>query len=264
MSADSGAAMKSLSLHALAGLPEITEGADMPALLADALAREKLSLQAGDVLVLAQKIVSKAEGRRIHLASVTPSARALELAAACHKDARLVQLILDESREVLRVKPGIIIVEHMLGFVMANAGIDQSNVPSVPGSDESVLLLPRDPDGSARALRKSMYEATRIAIGVLIIDSFGRAWRNGVTGTAIGVAGLPALIDMRGRQKDREGRTLRVTQVAAADELAAAASLLMGQADEGTPAVLARGFPYAMREGGVSELLRPKHEDLFR
>ena len=253
--------MKSLSLHALAGLPEITEGADMPALLADALAREKLSLQAGDVLVLAQKIVSKAEGRRIHLASVTPSARALELAAACHKDARLVQLILDESREVLRVEPGIIIVEHKLGFVMANAGIDQSNVP---GGDDSVLLLPQDPDASAHALRKSMYEATGVAIGVLIIDSFGRAWRNGVTGTAIGVAGLPALIDMRGRQKDREGRTLRVTQVAAADELAAAASLIMGQADEGTPAVLARGFPYAMREGGVSELLRPKHEDLFR
>ena len=237
MSADSGAAMKSLSLHALAGLPEITEGADMPALLADALVREKLSLQAGDVLVLAQKIVSKAEGRRVSLASVTPSPRALELAAACHKDARLVQLILDESREVLRVKPGIIIVEHKLGFVMANAGIDQSNVP---GGDESVLLLPQDPDASARALRKSMYEATRIAIGVLIIDSFGRAWRNGVTGTAIGVAGLPALIDMRGRQKDREGRTLRVTQVAAADELAAAASLIMGQADEGTPVVLAR------------------------
>ena len=253
--------MKSLSLHALAGLPEITEGADMPALLADALVREKLSLQPGDVLVLAQKIVSKAEGRRVSLASVTPSPRALELAAACHKDARLVQLILDESREVLRVKPGIIIVEHKLGFVMANAGIDQSNVP---GGDESVLLLPQDPDGSAHALRKSMYEATGVAIGVLIIDSFGRAWRNGVTGTAIGVAGLPALIDMRGRQKDREGRTLRVTQVAAADELAAAASLLMGQADEGTPAVLARGFPYAMREGGVSELLRPKHEDLFR
>ena len=264
MSADSGAAMKSLSLHALAGLPEITEGADIPALLADALVRAKLSLQAGDVLVLAQKIVSKAEGRRVSLASVTPSPRALELAAACHKDARLVQLILDESREVLRVKPGIIIVEHKLGFVMANAGIDQSNVPSAAGSDESVLLLPRDPDASAHTLREALRQATGVAIGVLIIDSFGRAWRNGVTGASIGVAGLPALIDMRGRQKDREGRTLRVTQVAAADELAAAASLIMGQADEGTPVVLARGFPYALRESKVNELLRPIHEDLFR
>ena len=148
-----------------------------------------------------------------------------------------------------------------LGFVMANAGIDQSNVP---GSEDKVLLLPEDPDASARALREALRVATGTAIGVLIIDSFGRAWRHGVTGTAIGVAGLPALVDMRGKQTDRQGRVLRVTQVAAADELAAAASLLMGQADEGTPAVLARGLPYALREGSVRELIRPKHEDLFR
>ena len=253
--------MKSLSLHALPNLPEITPGADLPALLLASAACALLTFQAGDVLVLAQKIVSKAEGRYAQLKSVTPSPRAQELSVACQKDARLVELILGESREVLRVKPGVIVVEHRLGFVMANAGIDQSNVP---GSEDTVLLLPEDPDVSARALREALRVATGVAMGVLIIDSFGRAWRHGVTGTAIGVAGLPALVDMRGKQTDRQGRVLRVTQVAAADELAAAASLLMGQADEGTPAVLARGLPYALREGSVSELIRPKHEDLFR
>lgn len=253
--------MKSLSLHALPNLPEITPGADLPALLLASAACALLTFQAGDVLVLAQKIVSKAEGRYAQLKSVTPSPRAQELSVACQKDARLVELILGESREVLRVKPGVIVVEHRLGFVMANAGIDQSNVP---GSEDTVLLLPEDPDASARALREALRVATGVAMGVLIIDSFGRAWRHGVTGTAIGVAGLPALVDMRGKQTDRQGRVLRVTQVAAADELAAAASLLMGQADEGTPAVLARGLPYALREGSVSELIRPKHEDLFR
>lgn len=248
-------------MHALTGLPEITEGADLPALLQDAFTRERFSLQSGDILVLAQKIVSKAEGRHVNLAAVTASPRARELAAVCQKNPRLVELILGESREVLRVKPGIIIVEHKLGFVMANAGIDQSNVP---GGDDMVLLLPENPDASAHKLRDALRAATGVVVGVLIIDSFGRAWRNGVAGTAIGVAGLPGLIDMRLRQKDREGRTLRVTQVAAADELAAAASLVMGQADEGTPVVLARGFPYALREGNVTELLRSKHEDLFR
>jgi coenzyme F420-0:L-glutamate ligase/coenzyme F420-1:gamma-L-glutamate ligase len=158
------------------------------------------------------------------------------------------------------VKPGIIIAEHKLGFIMANAGIDQSNVP---GAEDAVLLLPEDPDASARRLQTDIRQQTGVDIGVLIIDSFGRAWRHGVTGTAIGVAGLPALVDMRGNT-DREGRVLKVTQVAAADELAAAASLVMGQADEGTPVVLARGFPYALRASSVQELLRPAAEDLFR
>lgn len=252
--------VKSLSLHALPGLPEITHGADLPALLLAAMERALLASQNGDVLVLAQKIMSKAEGRCVSLASVTPSPRAHEIAAQCQKDPRLVELILSETREVLRVKPGIIIVEHRLGLVMANAGVDQSNVPG----DDMALLLPQDPDASARALRDALRAATGADIGVLIIDSFGRAWRHGVTGTAIGVAGLPALIDLRGKQLDREGRVMRVTQIAAADELAAAASLVMGQADEGTPAVLARGFPYALRESATQELLRPKHEDLFR
>jgi coenzyme F420-0:L-glutamate ligase/coenzyme F420-1:gamma-L-glutamate ligase len=249
-----------LRLIALPGIPEVSSGAALGKILADALLRAGWSLQPGDILVLAQKIISKAEGRVVQLASVTPSDRAQQIAHTANKDPRLVELILRESRQVLRVKPGIIIVEHKLGFVMANAGIDQSNVP---GAEDAVLLLPEDPDASARKLRGQIFQCAGINIGVLIIDSFGRAWRHGVTGTAIGVAGLPALIDLRGN-KDREGRVLKVTQVAAADELAAAASLVMGQADEGTPAVLVRGFPYALRESAVNELLRPENEDLFR
>ena len=251
---------RELRLIALPGIPEVARGASLIDLLLAAIARTNTPLQSSDILVLAQKIISKAEGRIVQLAGVTPSERAQTIASQAHKDPRIVELMLRESRKVLRVKPGIVIVEHKLGFIMANAGIDQSNVP---GGDEAVLLLPLDPDASARKLRDELNEKTGVEIGVLIIDSFGRAWRNGVTGTAIGVAGLPALIDLRGNT-DREGRPLRVTQVAAADELAAAASLVMGQADEGTPAVLVRGFSYALRESAVKELLRPEAEDLFR
>ena len=236
------------------------QGGVLGDLILSAMARAGMVLQAGDILVLAQKIVSKAEGRVVQLASVTPSEGALNLAQEAGKDPRIVELMLRESRKVLRVKPGVIIVEHRLGFVMANAGIDQSNVP---GGEDAVLLLPVDPDASARVLRDAWREKRGVEISVLIIDSFGRAWRNGVTGTAIGVAGIPALVDLRGN-KDREGRVLKATQVAAADELAAAASLIMGQAGEGTPAVLVRGFPYAQRESSINELLRPEAEDLFR
>lgn len=251
--------MRELRLSGLPGMPEITAGMALAPPILEAIARAGLSLCTGDILVLAQKIVSKAEGRTVRLAEVFLSEQARELARKADKDPRLVELMLRESRKVLRVKPGVIIVEHRLGFVMANAGIDQSNVP---GGDVA-LLLPENPDASAQRLREEMRAQTDADVGVLIIDSFGRAWRNGVTGTAIGVAGIPALIDLRG-QCDRDGRALRVTQIAAADELAAAASLVMGQADEGTPAVLARGFPYALRDSVVNELLRPENEDLFR
>ena len=252
--------MRELKLIALPGIPEVVRGADLAALMVAALSRAAQVLQAGDILVLAQKIVSKAEGRLAQLTHVAPSARAQTIARQANKDPRFVELILRESRSVLRVKPGIIITEHKLGFIMANAGIDQSNVP---GAEDAVLLLPEDPDASARRLRDTLRETTGVEIGVLIIDSFGRAWRHGVTGTTIGVAGLPALVDLRGN-KDREGRVLKVTQVAAADELAAAASLVMGQATEGMPAVLARGFPYALRDSTVQALIRPQSEDLFR
>ena len=252
--------MRELRLIALPGIPEVQRSAALCELLLAAITRSGMRLQAYDILVLAQKIISKAEGRVVKATSVAPSKRAQDIAREANKDPRIVELILRESRKVLRVKPGVIIVEHKLGLVMANAGIDQSNVP---GGDAAVLLLPQDPDASARKLRDELRATAGVDIGVLIIDGFGRAWRNGVTGTAIGVAGLPALIDLRGN-KDREGRTLKVTQVAAADELAAAASLVMGQADEGTPAVLVRGFPYALRDSSVKELLRPEAEDLFR
>ncbi len=251
---------RELRLIALPGIPELTSGASLLDLLLAATTRAGLTLLSGDIVVLAQKIVSKAEGRAVILASITSSPLAQQIASEAHKDPRLVELMLRESRAVLRVKPGIIITEHKLGFVMANAGIDQSNVP---GGDDTALLLPENPDASARGVRDAIKNQTGADIGVLIIDSFGRAWRHGVTGIAIGVAGLPALVDQRGN-KDREGRVLKVTQVAAADELAAAASLVMGQADEGTPAVLARGFQYALRESSIKELLRDEAEDLFR
>ena len=254
--------MRDLILTALPGIPEIVRGAELAQLLAAAILRAGKTLESGDVVVIAQKIVSKAEGRQVRLAEVTPSPRALELARTVDKDPRLVELMLGESREVLRAKLGVLIVEHRLGFVMASAGIDQSNVPCRDG-EEVALLLPADPDESARRIQQGLRDGCGIAVGVLIIDSFGRAWRNGVTGVAIGVAGVPALVDLRGRP-DRDGRPLRVTQVAAADELAAAASLLMGQSDEGCPAVLARGFPYAARPSSAAELKRPRAEDLFR
>jgi len=186
---------RELHLTALPGIPEVTRDASLGALLFDAMARAQIKLQAGDILVLAQKMVSKAEGRVVQLASVTPSERAQSIAREANKDPRIVELILRESRKVLRVKQGIIIVEHKLGFVMANAGIDQSNVP---GSDEAALLLPEAPDASAHKLCDELCETCGVEVGVLIIDSFGRAWRNGVTGTAIGIAGLPGLVDLRG------------------------------------------------------------------
>ena len=254
--------MRELRLLALEGLPEIAAGDDLAAMLLAAVARSGLALLNGDILVIAQKIISKAEARSVRLADIEPSARARELAVITQKDARLVECMLRESNAVLRAKPHVLIVEHRSGCVMAGAGIDQSNVPGA-ATDGRVLLLPEDPDASAMRLRKSIEAASGAQIGVVINDSFGRAWRNGVTGTAIGVAGVPALIDMRG-QTDREGRALQVTQIAAADELAAAASLLMGQAAEGCPAVLARGFPYALRESSARELLRPLAEDMFR
>jgi coenzyme F420-0:L-glutamate ligase/coenzyme F420-1:gamma-L-glutamate ligase len=253
--------MRQLTLIALPGIPEVERGMPLARLLLAAVERAGARLAAGDILVVAQKIVSKAEGRAFRLAEVTPSHKAQELARAADKDPRLTELILRESRAVLRVKRGVIIVEHRLGFVMASAGVDQSNV-AAPG-DEVALLLPEDPDASARRLRDDLQQACGVELGVVINDSFGRAWRNGVVGIAIGVAGIPALVDLRGTT-DRGGRTLRVTQVAAADELAAAASLIMGQSDEGLPAVLARGFPYPLRDGAAQELVRPRVEDLFR
>jgi len=256
--------VKRLILTPLSGIPLIRHGDNLAEIVVHALEVNKLTLEDDDILVFAQKVVSKAEGCTVNLASITPSPQAKELAEKTEKDARLVELILRESREILRTRPGTIIVEHRLGFVCANAGIDHSNVAGTGDSaEEWVLLLPANPDRSAHLLQQEIETKTGRRLGVLIIDSHGRAWRNGTVGTAIGLAGLPGLEDLRGKP-DLFGFKLRITQVGVADELAAAASLMMGQAAEGTPVVHVRGFPYPLRESSLQELLRPREQDLFR
>lgn len=255
-----------LTLAPLQEIPRIRQGDNLADIILQALASTPIELEDGDILVLAQKIVSKAEGRTVDLASVKPGERAKELAEETGKDARLIELILQESSAVLRTRPGLIIVEHRLGFICANAGIDHSNVSAADAANaaqEAVLLLPEDPDRSARELRTKIEAASGRRIGVMIIDSHGRAWRIGTEGVCIGLSGLPAVVDERGWQ-DLFGRTLRITIVGVADELAAAASLMMGQAAEGTPVVHVRGFPYPLGEGSLQDLIRPTEQDLFR
>jgi coenzyme F420-0:L-glutamate ligase/coenzyme F420-1:gamma-L-glutamate ligase len=253
-----------LTLTPIYGIPLIRPGDHLADILLSFLQATGIALQDGDILVLAQKIVSKAEGRLVNLNSVSPSEKAIELAAQSEKDPRLVELILRESREVLRVRPGTIIVEHKLGFISASAGIDHSNVRGETGNPEDwVLLLPENPDKSAEEIRLQLEAASGTHLGVMIIDSHGRAWRLGVVGACIGLSGMPGLVDKRGAP-DLFGYHLRITFIAAADELAAAASLVMGQANEGVPAVHVRGFPYPLREGSLKELIRPRGDDLFR
>jgi coenzyme F420-0:L-glutamate ligase/coenzyme F420-1:gamma-L-glutamate ligase len=253
-----------LTLTPLPGIPLVHPGDNLPELILQALERAGIPLQDGDILALAQKIVSKAQGRLVNLATVTPSEGAIALAEETGKDPRLLELVLQESNAVLRTRPGSIIVEHRRGFICANAGIDHSNVAGEGNlTDEWVLLLPEDPDAAALEIRRHLEAASEVRLGVLIIDSHGRAWRLGTVGVTIGLSGLPGLADLRGQQ-DLFGYTLRITQVGVADELAAAASLLMGQAAEGTPVVHVRGFPYPLCEGSLREILRPKDQDLFR
>jgi coenzyme F420-0:L-glutamate ligase/coenzyme F420-1:gamma-L-glutamate ligase len=251
-----------LELLAIPGLPMIKAGDDLPTLLAEGFRRAGLTPQKGDVLALAQKIVSKAEGRSVDLATVTPSQRAIELAAEIQKDSRLVELILSESVRVVRSRPNVLIVEHKRGWVMANAGIDQSNVGPTDGV-ERALLLPVDPDGSAAKISARLGELLGTAPAVIVTDSFGRAWRRGTQGIAIGAAGLPALLDLRGNP-DLFGRTLQVSISGFADEIAAAASLVQGQGNEAQPAVLVRGLSWVGMPNPASELVRPAAEDMFR
>jgi len=253
-----------LILTPVPGIPIIGPGDDLTRIILACLSQANIDLQDNDILVIAQKIVSKAEGRYVNLTEIEPSERAKELAIQSKKDPRVVELILRESKEVLRVRPGSIIVEHHLGFVSASAGIDHSNVNNMGGASEDwVLLLPKNPSQTADKMRIAIKSQLNISIGVLIIDSHGRAWRLGTVGVAIGLAGLPGLVDLRG-EPDLFGYRLQITTVGAADELAAAASLVMGQASEGTPVVHVRGFPYPMRDGSLQELLRPKEQDMFR
>jgi coenzyme F420-0:L-glutamate ligase / coenzyme F420-1:gamma-L-glutamate ligase len=254
--------MQTVTFTALPGLPEIRVGDDLVRLILDACARASMTPCAFDVFVIAQKIVSKAEGRTVDLRSVEPSARALELAGKTGKDARLVEVILAESQEVIRAVPNVLIVRHRLGYVMANAGVDRSNVPNADG-EENILLLPADPDAAAVRFRQELMQRWQLPLAVIISDSFGRAWRTGVVNVALGAAGLPALVDRRG-ECDRNGRRLGVTEVALADAIAAGAALAMGEANEGTPVVIARGVKWSAPEMTAAGLLRPKEKDLFQ
>ena len=251
-----------LRLIPLLHFPLVEPGDDLVALIMDALQANGLSLQSGDVLVVAQKIISKAENRYVRLSDVTASPEAQALAEKAGKDPRQVELILRESNEVIRVRPGVIIVEHRNGYIHANAGIDKSNI-CIDAEDPRVLLLPEDPDASARSLRNGIANLGAVAPQVIINDSMGRAWRNGTVGLAIGTAGVAPLYNQIG-EADLFGNTLEVTEPAVADELAAGASLVMGQAAEGCPVVVARGASLAHSDGGSAGLLRDKSLDMFR
>lgn len=258
--------VRELSITALDNFPLVEAGDDLAVLIADAVEENGLKPAGGDVFVLAQKIVSKATGCLVDLRTITPGAKAVDLARAVDKDPRLVEVILSESRAVLRQVPGVLITEHRLGWIMANAGIDASNISADTG-DDHVLLLPRDPDRFCRDLRQSLQTKFAVDVAVLINDSFGRPWRLGTTGVALGAAGLPSLWDRRG-DTDLFGRELKVSQQAIADEIAAAASLLQGQGDEGRPVALIRGFDFgasgAPPERPAADLIRNTGEDLFR
>jgi len=246
-----------LRIIGLPGLPEIKTGDDLAALIAVAARDAEVELCAGDVLVIAQKIVSKAEGRTVNLDSIEPSALAREWAARFDKDARMVEVVLRESKRIVRMERGVLVCETHHGFVCANAGIDASNV-----AEDMVTLLPIDSDQSARRIQAALEQAFSARVAVIISDTFGRPWREGIANVAIGVAGIAPLVDYRG-QLDSHGRPLRVTVIAVADELASAAELVM-QKSAGVPAVIIRGFDYTAREASVRELIRPAETDLFR
>ena len=248
-----------IEIRPVEDIGEIQAGDNLGAVLAGALARMRPVF--GDVLVVTQKIFSKAEGRMVDLATVSPGGQAIELASITDKDPRLIELILSESTAVVRAKRGVLITRHRLGFVMANSGIDCSNIGK--GSGDYALLLPLDPDRSAAALQTFLLEQLGVRMGIVMSDSFGRPWRNGVVNVAIGACGIPAIYDKRG-MPDRDGRILQVTQVAYGDLFASAAGLLMGEADEGVPAVLIRGCPLPREDVPAAKLIRNLEEDLFQ
>jgi coenzyme F420-0:L-glutamate ligase / coenzyme F420-1:gamma-L-glutamate ligase len=248
-----------IEIHPLGAIGEVLPGDDLVGMLGDALTAGGLSIMLGDVLVITQKIVSKQENRYVDLDTVAPGAEALRLGVLTKKDPRIVELVLAESIAVLRAAPSILITRHRCGYVTANAGIDRSNTA---GGDR-VLLLPKDSDASAERLRQELSMRFGVSPGVVISDSFGRAWRRGVVNVALGVSGVPALVDKRG-QPDRDGRPLEVTQIGLADILASAAGLAMGEAAEGIPAVLVRGVAWPAGHAPASALVRPLEEDLFK
>jgi coenzyme F420-0:L-glutamate ligase / coenzyme F420-1:gamma-L-glutamate ligase len=248
-----------LTFHAVPNIPLIQQGDDLPRLITAAAHAANLTFADGDILIVTSKIVSKAEGRVVRLVDVLPSDEAYRLASMTGKDPRMVELVLRESSEVSRAAPNVLVVRHKLGFVSANAGIDQSNVE---GGDDVALLLPQDPDASAAQLRAAISAHTGATVGVIISDSHGRAWRVGNIGVAIGVAGLPAVRDLRGSE-DMFGRTLKISIQGYADMIASAAALLSGEGAEGLPVVLARGLT-AAGDGKASDIYRTAEGDLYR
>jgi len=250
-----------IALYALPGIPNMQAGDNIAHIILEALKRAALALQDNDVLVVTQKIVSKAEGNAVNLDTVIPSKRAQDLAEATRKDPRLVEVILQGSRNVVRQREGLLVMETKHGWICANAGVDRSNVAGPEGN--IALPLPVDPDASARAIRAELIEATGADIAVIISDTHGRAWRLGALNLALGVAGMAPIADLRG-QTDRFGYVLRSTTVARADELAAAAGLVTGQAAEGLPVVLIRGANYPRGDGRAVDMQRPANKDLFR
>ncbi len=264
-------ASRELRLIGLSGVPLVREGDDLCEIVNNALAHSGEALRNGDILVIAQKVVSKARGRYVDLNTIEPSVQAVDLSKTVEKDPRLIELILRESTEVLRARRDVIVVVHRLGFVMANAGIDFSNVDNSTDvnstdvdsdtAEHRALLLPLHPDAECEQLRRDVSRLSGADIGVVMNDSHGRAWRNGTVGVAIGASGVETLADMRGKP-DLFGRAFRITQVGVADEIAAAASLLMGQSNEGVPLVLMRGLHTGT--GKAADLIRPKEIDLFR
>ena len=253
-----------LKLTSLDNLQEINSGDSLEQIIFQAALTNQYQWSNNDIVIIAQKIVSKAEDRYINLNTVKPGRLAISYSQYIDKDPRLIELILNESKKVIRTNNNLMIVEHKLGFICANAGIDHSNVKGPFGNpDDWVLLLPENPDLSAEKINLGLMKSTGKILGVIIIDSHGRAWRNGVVGVCIGLSGVPGVIDKKG-QKDRYGYVLRATEIGAADELAAAGSLLMGQGNESRPVVIARGFPYKLRKGSLTEILRNEANDLFR
>jgi len=253
-----------LLVSAFENFPEVEISSFLPKTILMSAIENNWIWEEGDIVVVAQKIVSKSENRLVNLTDVEPGQLAINYGKSTGKDARLVELILRESKKVIRTRNGLMIVQHNLGFICANAGIDHSNVKGLDEHPENwVLLLPLDPDKSASNIREFIKNETGKNVGVIIIDSHGRPWRKGIVGVTIGISGVPAIIDRRG-YKDRFGYQLRVTEIGTADELAATASILMGQADEGRPVVVIRGFPYPLNESYTNELLRGKNDDLFR
>lgn len=250
--------MSTIAIIPIPGIPQVKPDDDLPSLLLDAIDRAKVGLKSGDILVICQKIVSKAEGAVVDLKTVEPSPFARQIAAMWEKDPRLVEVVLRESSRIVRMKNGVVITETKHGWVCANSGVDESNSLG----DDIAIVLPKDPDASARGIRIAIQERRSITVGVIITDTFGRPWRDGLVEFALGVSGLEPLLDLRGTQ-DLQGRKLHHTVVAVADELAAAAGLVM-EKGAAVPAVIIRGYQFIPAEGDSKKLIRPADADLFR